>query len=512
MKARTIRNTFASNDPPQGMILALLHDSVFTTGVAFTVGRVGPRFHPGRASTPLIQSFAFMLRRRSLVVLAAAVCLLAVGWTRPAWAQIRSLASPNVAEYARFGAAVAPVADVDGDGASDVIVGAPSEGPDQLGRVHLFHGASEQPLQTFSSPNAEKRGDFGAAVAGLADVDEDGAADVAVGAPRESTGRRDPQAGRVYFFSSAGEELEDVDSPNDQPNGRFGFSLASIGDVDGDGMPDVIAGAPSEVVSEEDQTTGRVYLLTGTDGDDLLELEPPQPGTRLFGYAVSPGGDADRDGTPDVLVGAVGASAGTIAWAGGAYLFSGSTGNLLFSVRSPSPVKKGRFGSSVARVPDANGDGVDDLLVGAPGEQTEAGSEAGRAYLFSGRSGSLLHTLTSPEAQSSGRFGTTVAGVGDVNGDGSGDVLVGGPDEASSAGRLHLFSGADGTPLATLASPKDALNGSFSAALGTADVDGDGTPDVLVGAMGEKVGDVKNAGLAYVVDGASLVSETPPAN
>lgn len=426
---------------------------------------------------------------------------------------MHQMASPEAQSFGRFGESVALTGDVDNDGLPDLVVGAPSEGSDALpGRAHLFRGADGTNLQTFASPDPEKRSDFGLAVAGLGDVDEDGSADAAVGAPRESTGRRTPQAGRVYYFSGrTGEELETIESPNESPNGRFGFSLDQIGDVDGDGWNDLIVGAPSEVVSEEPATQGRVYLLSGVDGDDMVEIEPPSEGTRLFGYAVSGIGDVNDNGSRELLVGAIGASPQGTHWAGGVRIFDGDTRNLLISIDSPNPVADGHFGASVAVVGDTNGDGVDDFMVGAPGESTSAGSKSGRAYLFSGSNGQLLHSFTSPSPQSSGRFGTSVSGGADVNGDGAADVFVGAPGEASSAGRLHVFSGADGSSLFTLRSPQDVLNGSFGSAISPAgDLNGDGVVDVLVGATGENdPSGTEQTGRAYVFSGNDL--SAPPA-
>mgnify|MGYP006272886389 CR=1 FL=1 len=436
--------------------------------------------------------------------------LILAGWASSADAQtaLHTLISPDVQPYGRFGESIASAGDVDGDGVPDIVVGAPSEGEDRPGQAHVFSGATGAALATLTSDEPQKRGDFGIGVAGSANGTR--GVRVIVTAPRESAGDRAPQGGNLYLYEGASGSVEDdTDSPNESPNGRFGFSIESSPDADEDGIDDVVVGAPSEVVSDEPATTGRVYVLSGEDGDDLAELEPPQEGVRLFGFSAAGLPDVNGDGVPDVVVGAVGTSTSSQPrFAGVVYVYSGEDERFLLSVSSPNGVEDGRFGSAVAHVGDTNGDGISDFVVGAPGERTGAGNEAGRAYLFSGSNGSLLHTLDSPTGQSSGRFGESVTGSVDVNGDGTPDVLVGAPSEASSAGRVHAFSGADGSFLATLQSPRDAINGGFGTSLSIInDLDGDGTHDVLVGATGESAPDgTERAGAAYVFSGAPLVT------
>ena len=165
---------------------------------------------------------------------------------------------------------------------------------------------------------------------------------------------------------------------------------------------------------------------------------------------------------------------------------------LLFELVSPSEQEGGFFGYTVSGVPDVDGDGAGDVIVGAvfedPGPSPPA---AGRAYVFSGVTGAPLHTLASPNEEPEGFFGTAVAGVGDVDGDGRGDVIVGAGESggALNAGRAYVFSGATGILLHTLVSPHPTRDGSFgNAVAGVPDLDGDGRGDVVVGARIEGPG------------------------
>lgn len=418
---------------------------------------------------------------------------------------LHTLLSPDMQSYGRFGTSIAPAGDANRDGIPDIVIGAPSEGDERPGQAYVFSGADGTVLHRLTSDEPQKRGDFGFAVAG---VQGEETAHVVVAAPRESAGRDAPRGGNAYLFEGDTGALRDaVDSPNEGPNGRMGFTVQAMPDFDGDGIRDLAVGAPSEGISNDPPTTGRAYILSGDDGDDLFEVEPPQPGTRLFGYAVAGAPDVNGGGAPDLIVGSVG-GASQERYAGAVYVYTGENERLLMRLSSPNEAADGRFGSAVAAVSDVNGDGTADIVVGAPGESTTDGPEAGRAYILSGANGELLHTLVSPTAQSNGRFGESVAAGVDIDGDGVHDVLVGAPSEASSAGRVHIFSGADGSLIHTLQSPRNAINGGFGSAIAVIDdLDGDMAPDLLVGATGEShPNGTERTGAAYVFSSTPLVT------
>jgi hypothetical protein len=411
-----------------------------------------------------------------------------------------TLDSPNPEGQGFFGRSAAAVPDVDGDGREDLLIGAPLDdgGLPDAGRAYLFSGATGALLQTLESPNPEDSGFFGWAVSGVPDADGDGRGDLLVGAIMEDTESQD--AGRAYLFGGAtGALLQTLESPNAVQDADFGSALAGVEDVDGDGRGDLLVGAPAENRGAEN--AGAAYLFSGATGLLLLPLETPNPELGgQFGISVAGVPDADGDGRADLLIGAFREDAAATD-AGRAYLFSGVTGGLLQTLVSPDLELGGEFGIATAGVSDADGDGRGDLLVGAHLED-DGVENAGRVHLYSGATGSLIRTLTSPSAELSGGFGISVSGVADVDGDGQDDLLVGAFREdggALDAGRAYLFSGASGAVLRTLESPNAQADDFFGDTVaGLADVDGDGRGDLLIGAPFEDIGERANAGRAYV--------------
>jgi hypothetical protein len=304
----------------------------------------------------------------------------------------------------------------------------------------LAAGAHGQVLYTLESANPESLGFFGVSVSGAGDVDNDGYEDVVVAGHLEDGGAAD--AGRVYVFSGqTGGVLYTLESSSPEVSGDFGCSVSGAGDVNNDGYDDVIVGAYAEDGGAAN--AGRVYVFSGRTGGLLYPLESPSPeALGAFGISVSGAGDVDGDGYDDAAVGAFFEDGGATD-AGRVYVFSGQTGGLLYPLESPSPEALGAFGISVSGAGDVNGDGYDDAVVGAFMEDGGA-TDAGRAYVFSGQTGGLLYTLESPNPEGSGLLGYSVSGAGYVNADSYADVIVGAMSEdggALAAGRAYVFDG-----------------------------------------------------------------------
>jgi hypothetical protein len=361
---------------------------------------------------------------------------------------------------------------------------------------------AQQILYTLESPNSEFGSYFGEAVSGAGDLNNDGRDDIIVGAPGEDAGASN--VGRVYLFSgNQGTLIRELESPNPTAGGRFGCSVSGAGDVDGDGDDDVLAGAYFEDGGASN--SGRAYVFSGATGALLRTLQSPNAETGgSFGSAVSGIGDVNNDAVGDLVIGAYG-EGGPAPPFGNVYVFSGKDGALLHTLRSPDTLSYGQFGKSVSGAGDVNSDGSPDIIIGARWEEVGA-TEAGRSYVFSGLTGTVLQTLVSPNPVAGGEFGSAVSGAGDVDDDGYDDVIVGAVYEDAASqrvGRAYVFSGQGGSLVLSLQSPSTQTYPSplFGCSVsGAGDVDGDGHGDVIVGAQGEN--DPSDGdGRAYVFSG-----------
>ncbi len=365
-----------------------------------------------------------------------------------------------------------------------------------------------------ASPTPSQFASFGHSVSGIEDLNGDGHGDFVVGVPSEGVGAS-PEAGRVYVYSGrTGALIRSHVSPNLKAFGKFGFDVAGIGDLNGDGRGDYLVGA-SEEHGDGVFRSGRVYVFSGATG--ALIRSHAMPGAEenaYFGSSLDAVPDLTGDGRPDYIVGAYGA---TNQFPGGetsgsAYVFSGADGAFVRSFLEPGSALYGRFGWSVAGVPDVNGDGRGDYVVGAPRSDPPFGdNNEGRAYVYSGATGAVLHTLQSPFEEPDGLFGSHVAGVRDLGGNGLGDVVISAAETSGgfeAAGRVYAFSGTLGTLVRTYSPPNPVAFGAFgSGVAGVGDRNGNGFEDLLIGAPGEGIAD---AGLAYIVDGfTGVLIESP---
>ena len=271
---------------------------------------------------------------------------------------------------------------------------------------------------------------------------------------------------------------------------QFGWVAVRAGDVDGDQVQDVVIGAPFH--DGGGVNSGKAYVYSGASGALLFSVVGSA--TENLGWAVAAAGDLNADGFGDLLVGAPGS---TTAAAGRLLVLSGATGSPLWTALGQQAGDL--FGSSVSAVDDLDGDGVADVLVGALSDDS-SGVNAGKAYVFSGASGSLLRTHLGP--MPGDNLGVGVAGIDDRDTDGAGDYLLSGHNAGpGSRGRVWVHSGQTGSLSCTLnAAPTGANFGQFF--LGRAgDVDADGQGDFFVSDFNDSAGVGASTGQAFVYSG-----------
>ena len=487
------------------------------------------------------------------------------------------------------GISVSSAGDVNGDGYDDLIIGANGAGPNgdsQAGETYIVYGGASPPgtdgvldLSALDGTNGFiltgiDASDFsGISVSSAGDVNGDGYGDLIIGA-----NRADGFAGETYLvYGGANAPGEDGVLDLGALNGTNGFilngidagdfsgiSVSSAGDVNGDGYDDLIIGANGADPNGDSQAgetyivyggarapgTGGVLDLSTLDGTNGFILNGIDADDRS-GYSVSSAGDINGDGYDDLIIGAFEADPNGDNRAGETYVVYGGarapgTGGVLdLSALNGANgfilngIDRGdRSGISVSSAGDVNGDGYDDLIIGAWYADPNGGSAAGETYIvyggasapgtggrlnlsaLDGTNGFILNGIDTYDLS-----GRSVSSAGDVNGDGYDDLIIGAglaDPNGDSSGETYIVYGGASAPgtdgvldLSTLNSTNGfTLNGTdagdrFGSSVSSAgDVNGDGYDDLIIGAIWADPNGDREAGETYVIYGGATGTES----
>jgi len=371
-------------------------------------------------------------------------------------------------DQAYFGKSVSSAGDVNGDGYDDVVIGAhfsDLKAP-QAGAAFIYHGGPAMPTTStyniyleYASIDGGGAGNFGSSVSSAGDVNGDGYDDVVVGAYLSNL--KAGGAGAAFIYHG-GPSMDTTSTYNiyleyaSTDDASFGISVSSAGDVNGDGYDDVVVGAYFSDLKAS--SAGAAFIYHGgpsmqTTSTYNIYLEYASTDTNAyFGYSVSSAGDVNGDGYDDVIVGAYGSDlkatsvGAAFIYYGGPSMSTTSTYNIYLEYASTDDAY---FGSSVSSAGDVNGDGYDDVVVGAYVSGLKA-TQAGAAFIYHG--GPSMQTTSTyniyleyASTDTNAYFGRSVSSAGDINGDGYDDLVVGAYRsdlKAEDAGAVFLHMGA----------------------------------------------------------------------
>jgi hypothetical protein len=395
------------------------------------------------------------------------------GFGRPAAATFASFQPSSVMTLTGeltgtgFGYPVASAGDVNGDGYADVIVGALGY-YSFSGRIYVYHGSASglNPTPVFTATGEAINDQFGYAIGTAGDVNGDGYDDAIVGAYEHS-----PWRAYVYLGSASGLNAASVVTLTGDVK-VFEIAAGTAGDVNGDGYDDVIVGVPD---------SGRAYVYMGAaSGLNTTPALTLTGAASVFGKSAGGAGDINGDGYAEVIIGEPG-------YIGQAHVYMGTTNGLSTTpaVTLTGETIGDAFGSEAETAGDINSDGYSDIIVGAA---TYTSTTAiGRVYAYLGSVGGLTATpaFTATGEAAFNNFGYSAGTAGDVNGDGYDDVVVGAPGYQNSTGRAYLYlgsaNGLSATPAFTATG--ETAGNAFGVSAGMAgDVNGDGVGDFIVGA------------------------------
>lgn len=446
------------------------------------------------------------------------------------------------------GISVSAAGDINGDGFNDILIGAAlsdAGGPSNAGSAYVIFGRASGFPPTFSLSSLNGTNGFrldgvgannnaGISVSAAGDVNGDGFADLVVGANNANAA-----AGYSYvvFGKAAGwaasQSLSTLDGTNgfrlDGPgiNERSGFSVASAGDVNGDGVADLLIGGylaspggrteagASYVVFGKTSAWSATINLSTLDGSNGFRLEGAAAGD-WAGYSVASAGDVNGDGIGDLIIGAQSANVGPLTAAGASYVVFGKTSGWASTInlsalsgadgfRIDGVSLQSRSGFSVASAGDVNGDGFGDLIVGAFLASPPGRTEAGSSYVIFGKASGWTATFALSSLNGANGFrldgpasgdnsGGSVASAGDVNNDGFDDIIVG-AERTTVAGRIDtgasyvVFGKSTGSIMRNGTANADLMRGGdfndiLSGLNGNDTLRGNGGDDILGGGLG----------------------------